>query len=154
MAVEINPNRLTDGSTEPQAEQLSSFLGQRHWARWTALREYIAATYPGVFGEDWQFGGKRHGWSLRYKKSRSFCTFVPERGSFKLLIVFGAAERAAAERILADLKSHVCEDYARATTYHDGKWMLTAVDSVQVLADVKALLAIKRTPRPRGRSVA
>jgi hypothetical protein len=34
-----------------------------------------------------------------------------------------------------------------AATFHDGKWLGLVVDSDEVLADVKRLLAVKRKPK-------
>jgi hypothetical protein len=110
------------------------------------LTDYIDSAYPGVFNGEWLFGGAKHGWSLRFKKSRSFCTLIPERGRMCVLVVFGAAEREKAEALLPELASHVRDDYLQATTYHDGKWVLIDVDSDEVLADVKRLLQVKRRP--------
>ena len=51
------------------------------------------------------------------------------------------------ERALVDWGWHKRDDYVAATTYHDGKWLGLVVDSDEVLADVKRLLAIKRKPK-------
>jgi hypothetical protein len=66
--------------------------------------------------------------------------------------VFGVAEREKVEGVLATLASHVREDYQKATTYHDGRWVLVTVDSARALADVERLLAMKRRPRPARRA--
>jgi hypothetical protein len=58
--------------------------------------------------------------------------------------VFGGEEREKVEAVLSELVSHARADYTAATTYHDGKWLGLVVDSDEVLADVKRLLAIKR----------
>jgi hypothetical protein len=139
---------LVDGSREPTEAEVAGFIGKRNAARWAKLTEFIGANYPGVFNVEWLFGGKKHGWALRFKKSKSFCSFVPERHRFRVHLVFGGAERQKVERVLPELVSHVREDYVRSTTYHDGKWVLVAVDSAKVLADIKVLLAIKRPPKP------
>jgi len=141
--------RLVDASQRPTAEMVAEFIGAGNAARWSALLRFIEETYPGVFEGEWLYGGAKHGWSLRFKKSRSFCTFVPERGSMKLLIVFGAAEREKAEAILPTLASHVRDDYHAATTYHDGKWVLIDVDGDDVLSDIERLLLVKRRPAAR-----
>ena len=139
--------RMLDGSKEPHARDVAAWVGQRNYARWSDLTRYIEATYPDVFNVDWLFGGQKHGWSLRYKKSKSFCTLIPERGRFKVLLVFGGAEQAKVVDVLASLASHVREDYEKSTTYHDGRWVLVTVDSMKVISDVKRLLAVKRAPR-------
>ena len=93
------------------------------------LREIHDPTkYPDVLTPEGLFGGKKHGWSLRYKKSKSFCTLIPEKNRFALLIVFG-------------------DTYDKAATYYDGKWLLLTIDSNKVVEDVLRLLAIKRKPK-------
>ena len=61
--------------------------------------------------------------------------------------MFGCEEREKVKAMLPELVSHAREDYVAATTYHDGKWLGLVVDSDEVLADVKRLLAVKRKPQ-------
>jgi hypothetical protein len=138
---------MVDGSREPTKARVADFIGKQNAARWADLTRFIAANYPGVFNIEWLFGGQKYGWTLRFKKSKSFCSFVPERRRFKVLLVFGGAERQKVERLLPALASHVREDYEKSTTYHDGKWVLIGVDSDKVLSDIKQLLALKRQPK-------
>jgi hypothetical protein len=142
--------RMLDPAKEPDRDQVARWIGSRNNARWIALTEFIQSRYPGVFQTDWWFGGRKFGWSLRYRKSKSFCNLIPERGQFKILLVFGAEERAKVEALLPTLASHVRDDYANATTFHDGKWVPVVVDSKETLADVERLLEVKRTPRSDG----
>jgi hypothetical protein len=102
-----------------------------------------------VFTPDWMFGGKRYGWGLRFRKSKSFCTLIPERGRPVVQIVFGREERQEAEAILPELTAAVRNAYSGATTFHDGKWVATILSSDEVLADIERLLALKRKPRQR-----
>jgi hypothetical protein len=136
------------GATEPAPSAVASFIGRENASRWGRLLDVVEAKYPGVFRGEWLYGGAKHGWSLRFKKSRSFCTLVPERGRMNVLLVFGAAERDKVEAVLPSLASHVRADYLAATTYHDGRWVLIDVDSDDVLTDVERLLELKRRPRP------
>jgi len=39
------------------------------------------------------------------------------------------------------------EEYDKAETYHDGKWLLLTIDSENVLKDVFSLSAFKRKPK-------
>jgi hypothetical protein len=126
---------------------IAAWLGPVCYKRWKNILQFIGTNYPGVFAPDWQFGGKKHGWGLRFKKSKSFCTLIPERKRLRIQIVFGGEEREKVKAILPELVSHAREDYVAAITYHDGKWLGLVVDSDEVLADVKRLLAIKRKPQ-------
>ncbi|MEW6050286.1 MAG: DUF3788 domain-containing protein [Candidatus Zixiibacteriota bacterium] len=139
--------RLFDGSKEPNPRQVASFVGARSYKRWKRIGAFIDKNYPGVFSPEWLYGGKKYGWGLRYKKSKSFCTLIPEKNQFRILIVFGGEERAKVEATISELVSHAREDYVAAKTYADGKWLGLLVDSDKVLADVERLLLIKRRPK-------
>ena len=139
--------RMLDADKEPEARNVEQWLGTRNYKRWTRLLEFIDENYPGVFTPDWIFSGKKYGWCLRFKKSRSFCTLIPERDRLLVQIVFGAEERVKAEKVLPELSTEVREAYANATTYHDGKWLALVLDRDAVQADIERLLAVKRKPK-------
>ena len=144
--------RMLDGAKPPEPGQVAEWIGPKASAHWAELTEFIESRYPGVFDRTWWFGGKKWGWSLRFKKSKSFCNLIPERGQFKALLVFGAEERDKVEVVLSELTSHVRDDYAKATTFHDGKWVAAVVDSKKVVADIERLLVVKRKPKGEGPS--
>jgi hypothetical protein len=139
--------RMLEGGREPDAESVAQWLGVGEYRRWTRLVEFIDSNYPGVFTPDWIFGGKKYGWGLRFKKSKSFCTLIPERNQLVVQIVFGREERENVEKILPELSSDIRKVYAEATTYHDGKWLAIVVDRDEVLDNIEKLLAIKRKPK-------
>ncbi len=138
--------RITNPDNPPNDAMLSAWIGNKAYKYWQQVTKLIVALYPDVFVPEWIYGGKKHGWSLRYKKSKSFCTLIPEKSRFALLIVFGAQERANLETVKDRLSQHTRRDYDRAATYHDGKWLLLPVDNDQVVEDLKILLAVKRKP--------
>jgi hypothetical protein len=134
-------------SGKPTASQVEAWIGKKPRKFWQRVAQFIEQNYPNVFTSEWLFGGKKHGWMLRYKKGRSFCTFIPERNHFSILIVLGAEERAKVEAIRDELSPRTRKDYDQATTYHDGKWLRLTVDAEDVFADVEKLLAVKRTSK-------
>ena len=135
---------MTDREQPLTLPRLKSWMGARAFGFWTEVADWIAQNYPDVFAPDWIFGGKKHGWGLRYKKSKSFCSLVPEKNRFAIQIVFGAAERACVEKIRAELSPATQAAYDHATTYHDGKWLRLPVTSKSAIRDVRRLLAVKR----------
>lgn len=141
--------RMTDPGMQPDQRQVESFIGARAYSFWKRLSETIELGYPGVFVPEWLYGGKKHGWSLRYKKGRSFCTFIPEKGRFMLLIVFGAKERLKVDAIRSDITFKTMNLYDEAKTYHDGKWLFLEINSNDTLSDAEKLLLTKREPRKR-----
>jgi hypothetical protein len=87
---------------------------------------------------------------MRFKKSRSFCTLIPERNRLLVLVVFGGAERERIESILDDLSPDVRRAYLEAPTYHDGKWLVLSAGRDQLLGDIWKLLALKQRPNYAG----
>lgn len=144
----LNPLRMTAPESSPTPVQVAAWLGEGNGA-WLELTALIERNYSGVFVPEWLFGGKRHGWSLRYKKSRPLCTLVPEKGRPLVVIVFGGRERAKIEKIRAKLTAETLEKYDAAPVYLDGKWLALEVRTNAVLNDIEILLAVKRVPRPK-----
>lgn len=143
--------RITEPGQPPSVVSLESWMGKRAFGYWNEITNWIAQNHPDVFTPEWLFGGKKHGWLLRYKKSKSFCSLVPEKNRCAILIVFGADERAKVEMMRAELSPATREAYDQATTYHDGKWLLLSVGSRRTLCDVQRLLVVKRKiPKERS----
>ena len=147
MSVPEIGDRLTDKSAAPDEATVREWMGSAAFGYWTALRDWIAASYPGVFAPDWTHGGRKHGWSLRYKKSKAFCTLLPEYRAFSVVIVLGAAERDKVEARRDGLGPRLMALYDAAETFHDGKWLRIGIASDMDLGDAKALLVLKRPPR-------
>jgi hypothetical protein len=141
---------MLDRGKQPDAASVARWVGRDNYRRWTHLIEFIEANYPGVFKPDWLFAGKKYGWWLRFKKSKSFCSLIPERGRLVVQIVLGAKEREETEKILPDLSPRIRKTYAEATTYHDGKWLAIVADRDEMLDGIKQLLTIKRKPKRVG----
>lgn len=99
-------SRMTDPGTPPSDSAIADWIGKEAHEYWKYVTHVIEQIYPNVFTPEWLFGGKKHGWSLRYKKSKSFCTLIPEKNHFALLIVFGTEERAKVETMRDSLSQH------------------------------------------------
>ncbi|MEN6320403.1 MAG: DUF3788 domain-containing protein [Syntrophaceae bacterium] len=140
-------SRMTQHENPPSDSEVAEWIGEEAFERWKHVTRLIERNYPNVFSPEWLFGGKKHGWSFRYKKNKSFCTLIPEKNRFSLLIVFGAEERAKVEIIRDRLSAQTQKEYDNATTYHDGKWVCFTVNSGIVLEDIERLLAVKRKPK-------
>jgi hypothetical protein len=133
--------------SSPKDSEVAAWIGESAFEYWRQITSLINRNYPGVFVPEWLFGGKKHGWSLRYKKTKSFCTLIPEKDRFTVLIVFGGEERQRVEAIKDRLSAETQEEYQKATTYHDGKWVLLTIDSGIVVKDLQLLLGVKRRPK-------
>lgn len=140
-------DRLTNKAVTPDDETIRHWIGADAFAHWNALRDWIATGYPKVFTPDWIFGGKKHGWSLRYKKSKAFCTLLPEYRAFSVVVVLGGSERDKVEAQRRTFSPRLLKLYDAAETYHDGKWLKIGVSSREDLKDVTDLLLLKRPRR-------
>jgi len=154
-AMDMNESgeRMTCSDKLPDNSEIAGWIGVEAYEYWKKVTELIDRYYPDIFAPGWLFGGKKHGWSLRYKKSRSFCTFIPEKNRFALLIVFGREEREKVEAIIEELSEDTRKKYVDAETYHDGKWVLFTVDSDTAVKDVMCLLSVKRKVNMKGRLI-
>ncbi|MCC7365521.1 MAG: DUF3788 domain-containing protein [Dehalococcoidia bacterium] len=144
-------DRMLDNNAQPTRADLEEWLGPEAWVRWTALQAWIKEHYRDVFAPDWLYGGKKHGWGLRYKRTKAFCTLVPEVGQVRVVIVLGTAERERVESFLAELSAPVRAAYEAAETFNDGKWAGIVLDSDAAVADVERILASKRRVVPPAR---
>jgi hypothetical protein len=145
-------DRITDKSAPPDDGAVREWIGPEAFGYWAELRNWIDEFYPGVFAPDWLYGGKDRGWSLRYKKTRAFCTLVPEHRRFSAVVVMGVAEREKFEERRYVWRPPLVKLYDEARTYIDGKWLTLAVSSADGLRDVTTLLALKRPPPSHGNS--
>lgn len=142
--------RMTDKSAPPDDGAIRDWIGPDAFQRWAELRNWIDEFYPGLFAPDWLYGGKKRGWSLRYRKTKAFTTLVPEYRRFSAIVVMGGAERDKFEERRYTWRLSLVKLYDEAKTYIDGKWLTVAVSSVDDLNDVIALLTMKRPSPSRG----
>jgi hypothetical protein len=143
----ISPERMTDPEKKPTPRRVSEWVGKMNYKRWIQITDFISSNYPEIFRIEWLFGGRKYGWWLRYKKSKSFCGLIPEKNAFKIVMVFGAEERRKAESVISGMRSHVREDYENARTFFDGKWLHSKIDNENVIDDIEKLMKIKRKPK-------
>jgi hypothetical protein len=143
-------DRITDKSAPPDDNTVRDWIGPAAFRHWAELRKWIEAYYPDVFAPEWLYRGKTRGWSLRYKKSKAFCTFLPGYKLFSVEVVLGTAEREKFEARRYAWRSQLVKLYDEARTYPDGKWLNVGISSADNRHDVTELLMMKRPPRSRG----
>jgi hypothetical protein len=143
-------DRITDKSAPPDDSTVRDWIGPGAFKHWAELQNWIEEFYPGVFAPEWLYGGKKRGWSLRYKKTRAFCTFLPEYRRFSAVVVLGGAEREKFEERRYVWRSQLVQLYDEAQTYPDGKFLTVAISSADDRHDVTKLLTMKRPPPSGG----
>ena len=143
-------DRITDKSAPPDDATVRDWIGPEASKHWAELRSWIEEYYPGVFVPEWLYGGQKRGWSLRYKKTKAFCTFLPEYRRLSVVVVLGGAERKKFEERRYVWRSQLVKLYDEAKTYPDGRFLTVAISSADDRHDVMELLTMKRPPPARG----
>jgi len=143
-------DRITGKSAPPDESAIRGWLGPDAFEHWIGLRTWIDASYPGVFEPDWLYGGKKRGWSLRYKKTKAFCTLLPAYKLLSVLVVLGRAEREKFEERRYTWSPQLVKLYDEARNYPDGKWLTVAISSADDRHDVMELVSMKRPPPSRA----
>lgn len=139
-------DRLTDKSAAPDSDAVRNWIGAEPFAHWLGLQGWIVEFYPGIFVPEWLYGGQKKGWSLRYKKTRAFCTFVPEYQRFSVVVVLGGLERDKFEDRRSLWRPQLVQLYDGTKTYPDGRFLTLAISTGEDRQELEELLTMKRAP--------
>lgn len=113
---------------------------------WEKLTQFISNNYP-IPGE-WNFGGKKYGWNLRYRKSgKALVSLFPQQDSFVANIVLGKDQVEQALRL--EFVSNVGKLLKETPQLHDGRWLFIPVTTEEEIEDIQQLLQVKRKPKPQ-----
>nr|WP_313066904.1 DUF3788 domain-containing protein [Paraburkholderia sp. LEh10] len=145
-------DRIADKSSPPDKRAVRDWLGPEAFTHWVELRSWIEASYPGVFEPDWLYGGKKRGWSLRYKKTRALCTLLPAYRQLSVLVVLGRTERDKFEERRYSWSPQLVKLYDDARAYPDGKWLIVPISSANDRHEITELMTMKRPTRSFGQT--
>jgi len=137
-------DRIADKSSQPDERTIRDWMGPEAFEHWVELRSWIDASYPGVFVPDWLYGGKKRGWSLRYRKTKALCTLLPAYRLLSVLVVLGRAEREKFEARRYFWSPQLVKLYDEARAYPDGKWLTVPISSADDRHEVTELMRMKR----------
>jgi hypothetical protein len=141
-------DRIADKSSQPDERTIRDWMGPEAFEHWVELRSWIDASYPGVFAPDWLYGGKKRGWSLRYRKTKALCTLLPAYRLLSVLVVLGRAEREKFEARRYFWSPQLVKLYDEARAYPDGKWLTVPISSADDRHEVTELMRMKRPMLP------
>lgn len=84
---------------------------------------------------------------LKFKQGKkTILTIYVREDRYSFLIIFGKKEREQFEREQEQFSEDVRRCYENSKTYHDGKWMLFDVTTLEQLEEIKRLVQIKKKP--------
>jgi hypothetical protein len=130
---------FTDKAAEPTPIDLQEQLGS-HLNLWNSIVEFVNERYPNP-KEEWNFPGKKYGWSFRIKdKRRAIIYLLPREGYFKVAFVFG--QKAIDQIATSDISNHIKEDLDKAKKYAEGTG-IHILATEESLSDIKTLVEIK-----------
>jgi hypothetical protein len=126
-----------DKSGEPTNKDLKSTLGE-DYALWNEIRDRVIQLVPdGV--EEWNFPGKKYGWSFRIKdKRRAIVYLLPREGEFMVAFVFG--QKAYDAIMQSDIAEQIKSDLTSARVYAEGRGIRISVADRSKLGDIFKLI--------------
>ena len=125
---------------EPTEEALEKALGES-FSLWQDLKDHVMQVYP-AGKQEWNFPGKKYGWSFRIKdKRRAILYFLPREGYFKAAFVFG--EKAMKAVLESTIDEKIKTDLKNARKYAEGRGVSIEIFKKQDLGDIRTLVDIK-----------
>jgi hypothetical protein len=131
---------FSDKNVKPSEQDLSGVLNSKYII-WKELRDYVYTRYP-LATEEWNFPGKKYGWSYRIRdRKRAIIYFMPRENGFMVAFVFG---QKATEKILeSGLSEKIKTDLRSARVYAEGRGIRIDVVDDTYINDIKRLIQIK-----------
>lgn len=130
---------------EPAWEAMDAFVENPIWQ---ALNDYIQQAYAVQPKKSFSGCSGQPGWNVKYQKAgKSLCTLYPMRGYFIALVVIGEAQRQAFEMLAPTFTPYIQALYESAGALSGARWLMIEVRDAAVLADVKRLITLRRSPK-------
>lgn len=131
---------------QPALPQIADYVATPLWAE---LLEHLADHYGAAPSVEYSSCSARPGWNLKFKKSgRALCTLYPDQGWFYAMVSIGRREAEEAEFILPHCSPYLQQLYQSVPPFNGGRWLMIRVDSPEILADAKRLIALRVNKRP------
>jgi len=129
-----------DKAVLPTEKDLGEKLGAT-FPIWNDLKNYLNKILSNP-AEEWNFPGKKYGWSFRMKsKKRNIIYFIPLDEFFKVAFVFGMK---AFEKVLeSNVKERIKKELSEARVYAEGRGVRIDIHEENDIQDIKTLVQIK-----------
>ena len=131
---------FTDKAKKPNDIELKEALGNTYLL-WKAIRDYTFEKYQAAV-EEWNFPGKKYGWSFRIKdKKRAIVYLLPRDNFFKVAFVFG--QKAVDQVLESNVISTIKDNLKAAKVYAEGRGIRIEIRNNTLLDNIKKLIDIK-----------
>ena len=132
----IFPNK----ENPPTEKDLSAGIGAS-LSNWKLIQKEVRNRYPEP-KEEWNFAGKKFGWSFRMKdKKRAILYFLPRDQHFKVAFVFG--QKATDEIMQSNISESIKKELKCAQAFAEGRGIRIDVKNEDIIADILQLIDIK-----------
>ena len=129
----------------PSSGDLGKLIGDNRLFVWISLCNLINEHYD--MDKFWNKGGKEWTYEYKYRRGgKTLCALYARENCIGFMVILGKAEREKFEVDRANYSIVVQNIYDKATTYHDGKWIMFEVEDTSLFDDFVRILAIKRRP--------
>lgn len=134
---------LQDRSCRPTLAQMGEAVGNPVFMQFCTE---IKDTYQCNEKIEYSSCSWQRGWNAKFRKAgRTLCTIYPREGSFAVMVVVGAREKALVEAILPDCTAELADQYHQTQEGNGQKWLMIDIEDPQGLyADVLRLIEIRR----------
>jgi len=134
--ISIFPDKANQPTSKDVAEKLESLF-----PLWEQIYQLVYQKYPSG-AEDWNYPGKKYGWSFRIKdKKRAIIYFLPRDGYFKVAFVFG--QKAYDEIMQSNISEAIKTDLSQAKKYAEGRGVKIDIRDNRLIPDIEKLIDIK-----------
>lgn len=135
-----NASIFLDKTVEPTDKDLAEILGITY-DLWKRLHDLVLSKYP--FGvADWNFPGKKYGWSYRIKDNRrALIYFLPKDHFFKVAFVFG--DKAINDIMKTGISDRIKEELNQAKKYAEGRGIRIDIKDDSIFPDLEQLIDMK-----------
>jgi hypothetical protein len=124
----------------PTDDDLRRALGDKY-SLWMEIRDRVFEKYPEGC-EEWNFPGKKYGWSFRIKdRKRAIVYLLPRDQAFQAAFVFGGKAFDVIKK--SDVSEQIKSDLENAKVYAEGRGIRIAVPDRSSLKDISILIDIK-----------
>ena len=130
---------FTNKQQVPDEKELKLALDQSY-VLWKQIHDMVLGKYPNGTKE-WNFPGKKYGWSYRIKdKKRAILYFLPRDSHFLVAFVFG--DKALKTILDSDIDDKIKTDLTNARKYAEGRGVRIQATK-DVIPDIEKLVDIK-----------
>jgi len=137
---------FADKAIIPTDSDLIDILGSTY-DLWQQINNLVFSKYPNGKAE-WNFPGKKYGWSYRIKdKRRAIIYLLPRDKYFKVALIFG--EKATQEIMGSEVSEAIKNELINSKKYAEGRSISidisdeTVINDESVISDIEQLVIIK-----------